>query len=337
MKVNSSAGESLVDVPSRARALEEAGVHALAAAEVNHDAFLPLALAAEHTSRVQLMTGIAVAFARTPMALATVSHDLNAFSQGRFMLGLGSQVKSHIQWRFNMPWSAPARRMKEYVQALHAIWDSWYEGEPLNFRGEFYTHTLMTPRFTPENRDHGRPKVALAAVGPLMTQAAAEVADAVICHSFSTERYLREVTLPAIEASLAESGRSRSDFEVMYPPFLSIVRDDAELAEARRALRGQIAFYASTPAYRGVLDLHGWGDLQRELQVYVKSNRWEEMGELIDDEVFQAFAIVGDAGQVGETLAARFGGGLVDRLNLSLREHLPAETVQALVARLAAA
>ncbi|MDB5446819.1 MAG: F420-dependent oxidoreductase, partial [Phenylobacterium sp.] len=228
-----------------------------------------------------------------------------------------------------------ARRMKEYVQALHAIWDSWYEAKPLNFRGEFYTHTLMTPRFTPENRDYGRPKVALAAVGPLMTQAAAEVADAVICHSFSTERYLREVTLPAIEASLAQSGRARSDFEVMYPPFLAIVRDDAGLAEARRTLRGQIAFYASTPAYRGVLELHGWGELQSELQVYVKSNRWEEMGELIDDEVFAAFAIVGDAGQVGDTLASRFGG-LMDRINLDLRALAP-ETAQALVARLAAA
>lgn len=335
MKVNSSPGEVLADVPRRARELEEAGVYALTSAEVNHDPFLPLALAAEHTRRAQLLTGIAVAFARTPMALATVAHDLNACSQGRFMLGLGSQVKSHIQWRFGMPWGSPAKRMREYVQALHAIWDSWYDGKPLDFRGEFYTHTLMTPRFTPEDRAFGRPKIAVAAVGPLMTETAAEAADAVICHAFTTERYLREVTLPAIEAALQRAGRARRDFEVIYPPFLAIVKDDAELAEAKRSLRGQIAFYASTPAYRGVLELHGWGELQSALQAYAKAGRCAEMGDLIDDEVFAAFGVVGDARQAADQLARRLGG-LVDRVNLNLRQVDLADAAAA-VGRLAVA
>jgi probable F420-dependent oxidoreductase len=335
MKINSSAGQTLADIPTRARALEEIGVHALTSAEVSHDSFLPLVLAAEHTERVQLMTGITVAFARNPMALATVAHDLNAYSQGRFMLGLGSQVKSHIQWRFGMPWSAPARRMKEYVEALHAVWDSWYDEKPLNFKGEFYTHSLMTPRFTPEDRAFGRPKIAVAAVGPLMTKTAAEVADAVICHAFTTERYLREVTLPAIEATLKQNGRDRAKFEVIYPPFVSIVADDTEMEKARQSLRGQIAFYASTPAYRGVLELHGWGELQTELQAYVKAGRWSEMGELVDDQVFAAFAIWGDARQVGDEIAKRFGG-LIDRISIGL-EGLSQHDAAALVDKLAAA
>jgi len=332
MKVNTIVADALADMPAKARALEAAGFDSLARAENNHDPFLPLALAAEHTQRIELMTSIVVAFGRTPMALATIAHDLNAMSSGRFILGLGSQVKGHIERRFAMPWSAPAARMREYVQALHAIWDNWYDGKPLDFRGEFYSHTLMTPRFTPEDKAYGRPKVAIAAVGPLMTQAAAEVADAVILHRFTTERYLREVTLPAIEGALAVSGRPRSAFEINYPPFTAVVHDDAERAAARQRISAQVAFYASTPAYRRVLELHGWGELQTEMQAYVKADRWSEMGAMIDDQVFGAFAVVGDARQVADALVARCAGA-IDRISVDL-PGATQEDIEVVVARL---
>jgi probable F420-dependent oxidoreductase len=335
MKVSGSLGEDFKDIPRRAREMEEAGVQALSSSEVAREPFLPLMLAAEHTTKPDLMTSIAVAFSRNPMTLAAVAHELNAYSDGRFILGLGSQVKSHIQWRFNMPWSKPAARMKEMIQALHAIWDSWYDGKDLDFRGEFYTHTLMTPRFMPGNIEAGRPRVVVAAVGPLMTRAAAEVSDGVICHAFTTEKYMREVTAPMVEATLAANGRSRQAFEIIYPAFVVIGSDEKDVAEQTRAMRQLVAFYASTPAYRGVLEVHGWGDLQTEVQKLVKADRWSETGDLIDDQVLHAFVTIGDAASVGDQLASRFGG-LVDRLNFSSRT-LSQEEISILVDRLKAA
>ena len=193
-------------MPARARELEAAGYDGAVSAEISSDPFLPLLLAAEHSERLELMTSIAVAFARNPMLLAQMGHDLNAYSKGRFILGLGSQIRPHITKRFSMPWSHPAARMRELILAMRAIWDCWYGGKPLQFRGEFYTHTLMTPMFTPTNTKYGAPRVFLAAVGPLMTEAAGEVADGLIAHAFTTERYLREVTLPAVERGLASAG-----------------------------------------------------------------------------------------------------------------------------------
>ena len=318
MKVGAALGEDFKAIPRRAQELEEAGIQALYSSEVAREPFLPLMLAAEHTRKPDLMTSIAVAFSRSPMTLAAVAHELNAYSGGRFVLGLGSQVKSHVLWRFNMPWSKPAARMKEMIQALHAIWDSWYEGKALDFRGEFYTHTLMTPRFMPGNIEAGRPRVVVAAVGPLMTQAAAEVSDGVICHAFTTEKYMREVTVPAVETTLAAHGRARKAFEIIYPAFTVVAKDDEDLAQQTKAMRQLVAFYASTPAYRAVLDVHGWGDLQADVQKLVKADRWSETGDLIDDQVLHAFVTIGDAAQVGEKLAKRFGG-MVDRLNISNR------------------
>jgi probable F420-dependent oxidoreductase len=332
MKISGALGDDFKDIPRRARDLEQAGLQALTSSEVAREPFLPLMLAAEHTTKPDLMTSIAVAFARSPMTLAGLAHELNAYSDGRFILGLGSQVKSHIQWRFNMPWSRPAARMKEMIQALHAIWDSWYDGKDLDFRGEFYTHTLMTPGFMPGNLEAGRPRVVVAAVGPLMTKAAAEVSDGVICHAFTTEKYMREVTVPMVEATLAANGRSRSGFEIIYPAFTVIGSDDKDVADQTRAMRQLVAFYASTPAYRGVLEIHGWGDLQTEVQKLVKAGRWSETGDLIDDQVLNTFVTIGDAASVGDQLAKRFGG-LVDRLNLSSRT-LSLEEIAILVDRL---
>ena len=207
----------LANVPARARELEAQGYDGMVTAEIANDPFLPLALAAEHTERIELMTSIAVAFARNPMVLANIGNDLQALSKGRFVLGLGSQIKPHITKRFSQEWSRPAARMREFVMAMRAIWDCWYEGEKLNFRGDFYTHTLMTPMFTPTNNSFGPPKVIVAAVGPKMTEVCGEVADGMLIHAFTTEKYVREVSMPALKAGLATSGRDRNALELCYP------------------------------------------------------------------------------------------------------------------------
>jgi len=312
MKVDGGVGWDLGSAGAQALELEEMGYSGILSAETSHDPFLPLAFAAQHTKEVDLITGIAVAFARTPMILANIGHDLNATSKGRFVLGLGSQIRPHITKRFSMPWSSPAARMREFILAMRAIWANWYDGESLEFTGKFYTHTLMTPFFTPTNNDYGAPRVFLAAVGPRMTEVAGEVADGIIIHAFTTEKYLREVTIPAIERGLEKSGRSRDDFEISYPCFVITGRDEKELAEAKVATKRQIAFYGSTPAYKPVLESIGAGDLQGELNTMSKQGRWAEMGTLIDDEMMSAFAVEGEPDAIAENILSRYGD-IVDR------------------------
>jgi probable F420-dependent oxidoreductase len=253
-----------------------------------------------------------VAFARNPMALATTAWDLQALSGGRFLLGLGSQVRAHIERRFSMPWSHPAPRMREFILALRAIWEAWQQGTPLDFRGDFYQHTLMTPAFDPGPLPEGPPRVLLAAVGTGMTRVAAEVADGLLVHGFTTRSYLSEVTLPALAAGLAAAGRSRPGFEVKYGPFVVTGSDEREMADAATEAKERIAFYASTPAYRPVLEHHGWGDLQTELNHLARRGEWKAMGGLIDDEVLAAFAVIAPAAELPAALG-RWVGGLADR------------------------
>ena len=313
MKVDTGVmAPSLADIGPRAKELEELGYDGLLTAETGHDAFLPIALAAEHTERIELATGIAVAFARTPMVLAYTANDLQQMSKGRFVLGLGSQIKPHIEKRFSMPWSHPARRMREYILALRAIWAAWNDGTPLKFEGEFYRHTLMTPFFAPPANPYGAPKVFLAAVGEMMTEVAGEVADGIIIHGFTTERYVKEVTVPAIERGLKAAGRDRASFQISGPLFVVTGTNEEELKAAEQGVKQQIAFYGSTPAYRGVLELHGWGDLQTELNALSKQGKWVERGELIDDEILHTFAVVAEPEGVGAELKRRYSG-VVDR------------------------
>jgi probable F420-dependent oxidoreductase len=313
MKVDSGVmGEKVEGIAARAKELEAVGYDGLNTAETSHDPFFPALIAAEHTERIEIGTGIAVAFARNPMTLAQIGYDLQQFSQGRFNLGLGSQIKAHIEKRFSMPWSHPAARMREMVLAMRAIWASWNEGEKLDFRGDFYTHTLMTPFFNPGPSEYGVPKVFLAAVGEKMTEVAGEVCDGIIIHGFTTERYVREVTLPALERGLAKAGRSRSDIEVSGPLFVVTGEDEEAIETAKTGTRQQIAFYGSTPAYRGVLELHGWGELQPELNALSKQGEWVKMGELIDDEILNTFAVVAEPDAIGAELTKRWTG-LVDR------------------------
>jgi probable F420-dependent oxidoreductase len=301
-------------VPAAARELEELGYDGVFTAETSHDPFLPLLLAALETERLELATGIAVAFARSPMTTATVANDLQLYSSGRFILGLGSQIKPHIEKRFSMPWSQPAARMREFILALRAIWSSWNDGQKLDFQGEFYRHTLMTPFFNPGPNPHGAPRVYLAAVGERMTEVAGEVADGILLHGFTTERYVREVTMPALERGWARGGKTRADFSLSGPMFVVSGTNDAELEAARSGTKQQIAFYGSTPAYRGVLELHGWGDLQDELNRLSKQGEWVQMGELIDDEILHTFAVVGSPEELPALLQARYGD-LIDRIS----------------------
>lgn len=296
---------------------EKLGYDGVWSAETQHDAFLPLVVAAEHSKQVELGTAIAVAFARNPMNLAYLANDLQLFSQGRFLLGLGSQVKPHIEKRFSMTWSHPAPRMRELILAIRAIWASWEKGEKLDFRGDFYNHTLMTPFFDPGANPYGNPKIFLAAVGEVMTTVAAEVADGLLVHGFTTYRYLREVTMPAIDEGLQKAGKKRGDFQVSYPGFVVTGATEEEFAQAKAGVRQQIAFYGSTPAYRPVLDLHGWGDLGVELNRLSKTDdpgKWQQMGELVDDDILDAFAVVAGPTQVAAQVKERFGD-LIDRFS----------------------
>lgn len=303
----------LAAVPARARDIEAQGYDGCWTGELDHDPFLPLLLAAEHTSRLQLGTSIAVAFARNPMLIANLGWDLNTYSQGRFILGLGTQVQPHIERRYGMPWSHPARRMREFVAAVQAIWATWQHGSRLNFQGEFYTHTLMTPMFTPQPQPHGVPKIFIAAVGDLMTRTAGEVADGLIAHAFTTRRYLDEVTAPALQAGLVAAGKSRESFELSCPVFV-VTGENAEQFQASAAAhRKQLAFYGSTPAYRTVLELHGWGDLHTELHRLSRLGEWDTMATLIDDEVLAAFAVVAELPDVADALVRRCAGA-IDRV-----------------------
>ena len=290
-----------------ARRLEQAGYAGAFTFEGPHDPFFPLALASQTTERIELYTAVAIAFARTPMLLAHIGWDLQALSRGRFLLGLGSQIRPHIEKRFGMPWSRPAARMRELVRAIREIWRVWREGGRLDFRGEFYQHTLMTPMFSPGANPFGDPAIFLAGVGPAMTEVAGEVADGFLVHPLHSERSLRAVTLPALGRGLAKSGRSQGALALSAQVMIASGSSDEEIESARAATRKQIAFYGSTPAYRVVLDAHGWGDLQPELNALSKRGQWREMAGLVRDEMLDAFAICCALGDVAARVRARYG------------------------------
>ncbi len=307
LQLDASMSNDLDDTAAEARRIEADGFRTAWIGESKYDPFLRCYAVGAATERLQVGTSIAIAFGRSPLTVASSAYDLARYSRGRFTLGLGSQVKAHIERRFSMPWSHPAARMREFISALRAIWQAWQEDGPLRFEGEFYTHTLMPPFFRPEAHSYGPPPVFLAAVGELMTEVAGEVADGVFFHPFTTERYLREVTLPALTRGRQTSGKSLDGFAVCGPVLTATGRTEEELATAIAGVRAQIAFYASTPAYRPVLALHGWEPVGVELTALTKQDRWKEMSGLIDDDMLQAFAVVGRPSEVARTLDARFG------------------------------
>ena len=295
----------LARVGERFAELEDAGYDGGFSYETDHDPFLPLALAASSTSRLRLGTSIAIAFARTPMLLANVAWDLQDLSRGRFTLGLGSQIRPHVTKRYSMPWSRPAARMHEMVRAIRAIWDHWDGVADLDFRGEFSTHTLMTPVFVPGPHRFGRAPIHVAGVGPRMTQVAGEVADGFVAHPFNTAQSLRELSWPALDAGIAAAGRTRADVERVVVCLAATGADGAELDAAIATVRRQLAFYASTPAYARVLEVHGWEGVHPTLNAMSKEGRWDDMAELVPDDMLEAIACVGRRDEIPSLVRAR--------------------------------
>ncbi len=306
----------LAGIGDLARETEAGPYDGLWLTENRYDPFPSLALAAEHTKRISIGTGVAIAFARTPMTVAYPAWELQNFSEGRFVLGLGSQVRSHVTNRFGMPFTEPAARMKEFVEALREIWRCWSTGDRLRFEGRFYRHTLMTENFVPEATGQGTPPVYLAAVGPRMTEVAGAVGDGLIAHPFLTESYARERLLPGLAAGSLKAGRALDAVVTVGAIFVATGRDEKELAAAEVAVRKRIGFYGATPSYRPVLDHHGMGDLQTALNDLARESRWNDMGTLIPHELFTDMVISGSPEQVGLELHRRFGD-VFDRVSIN--------------------
>jgi probable F420-dependent oxidoreductase len=305
LKVDVMLSNSVVDAAPRARELEATGVDGVFSFENAHDLFFPLVAAAPVCS-LDLMTNVAIAFPRSPMHLAHAAYDLHLLSKGRFRLGLGSQVRAHVEKRFGARWGKPVAQMREWVLATKAILQSWQVGSRVDFRGDYTTHTLMTPAFNPGPNPHGIPKILVGALGPRMNEMAAEVADGILVMPFNSDRHMCERTVPAIERGLAAGGRRRDDIELTAEVIVGVGRTDEEL-EAARAVSFLLAFYGSTPAYRPVLEVEGWGDLQPELNTLSKRGDWAKMTELISDDMVRTIAVFGTPDQVADEIVARFG------------------------------
>lgn len=299
-------------MPTLARFADETGFDGIWTFETAHEPFLPLVLAAEHSRRLSLGTSIAVAFARSPAVLAYLAWDLARFSKGRFILGLGTQVKGHNERRFGVKWEKPVEKMREVILAVRAFWDCWQNGTRLDFRGEFFKLNLMTPFFSPEPHAFPRIPIFIAGVNRRMCQLAGELCEGFHAHPLHTERYLRERVLPNIEAGLAKAGRPRGSIEISSSVFV-IPTDDPEQAQKyEREIREQIAFYASTPPYRPVLDLEGWGEVADKLSALAARGRWNEMPSWITDEMLERFAVRGTWSDLPEKVLSKYDG-LLDR------------------------
>jgi probable F420-dependent oxidoreductase len=305
----------LKKVPAAAREAEAEGHDGIVTMENQHEPFLALAVAGSVTERVELHTSVAIAFARTPMAVAEVGWDLAGSTGGRFVVGLGSQVRAHNERRFSAPWTPPAPRMREYVQVLRAIWNCWKTGEKPAYEGQHYRFTLMTPNFTPPQIACPPPAITIAAVGPAMLRVAAEECDGVKLHGFCTKKYLTDEIMPRIAAGLAKSGRSRAQYEISGGGFLATGPDDAAVAERFEWVRQRVAFYGSTPAYYPVFAVHGLEDLGLKLNGLVRQGKWSEMAKEVPDDVAHLFAAVGRHDQIVDAISARFGG-FADALTL---------------------
>lgn len=315
---------SLAAASHAAADIEARGFDGLCSLENRHEPFMPLAVAALATRKVELATGIALAFVRSPMALAHVAWDLKESSGGRFVLGLGPQIKAHNEKRYGVPWSAPVPRMRELVTALRAIWTAWRDGTPLRHEGEHYRFTLMPPNFVPEGSDLPLPPITLAAVGPAMLKLAAEVADGVRLHPFCTRRYFEQTVAPAIERGLAKSGRARANFEINGGGFVATGADDASVGKMVDWVRYRIAFYGSTPAYWPVLEAEGLQALGPRLNDLTKQGRWDALAREIPDSLLEACTAIGRHDQIASVIAKRFGG-LIDTVHASASSEQPSD------------
>ena len=318
-------------VPAATAEAEAAGFDGALTMENRHEPFLALAVAACASKRLELGTAVAIAFPRSPMVVANACWDLQNASRGRFVLGIGPQIRPHNEKRFSVSWSAPVPRLREYVQALRAIWRCWETGERLRFEGHHYTFTLMTPNFTPESTGQRMVPITIAAVGERSLRLAGEVADGVRLHGFCTRRYLEEVCMPRIAEGMARTGRKRGSFEVTGGGFIATGATDEEVAKAVEWVRYRVAFYGSTPGYWPVLDLHGLGDLGRKLNRMTKEGAWNRIAAEIEDDTLRLFAAVGRHDALAAAVEQRFGGAadaVYSSLSMDMRPVLPPDLIQ---------
>lgn len=315
--------------PAAAQA-EEDGFDSVQSNELKHDPFTPLAFAALATQRVQLVTSVAIAFPRSPMVVANQAWDLHTHSKGRFVVGLGSQVKAHNERRFSTPWIAPAARLGEYVESLRAIFRCWEHGEKLNYKGQYYNFSLMTPEFSPPPQHRPVPPVAMAAVGPLMLKTAARVADSVRLHSFATRAYLEQVVRPLLAQELEAAGKSFENFEITGGGFVATGPDKAAVREAAEKIRYRVAFYGSTPAYRGVFDLHGVSDLGVKLTEMSKQGKWKDMAAQVPDDVLDLFVARATYDDLPAAIEKRYGG-IVDTVSIDFTPETSVATRRATI------
>jgi probable F420-dependent oxidoreductase len=313
------APEEMPDTTDRARWAAEIGYDGMFTSETKHDPFLPVMAANRGAPGLDVGTAIAVAFGRSPMTVAYTAWDLAALTKGKFLLGLGTQIRPHITRRFSMPWSSPGPRLREYIEALRAIWRAWQEQSKLSFKGDFYDFTLMTPFFDPGPIDHPDVPIYIAGVGQYLSQVAGEVTDGFHAHPFHTRRYLEEVVKPNIAKGAAARGRDEADVEMVVTSFLVTGRDEEEIANCEIATKLQIAFYASTPTYRGVLELHGWEDIGPELTTMSKQGNWLGMGALISDEMVDELAVRAPLDELGTVVRDKYAG-VADRLGFYFTE-----------------
>ncbi len=308
--------DDLLAIPGIAESAEIAGFDGLWTSEVNHDPFIQLALAAPRTTRIALGTAIALSFTRSPMTLAYTCWDLAALTKGRFILGLGTQVKAHNERRFSVPWDAPVPRLREVIAGLRAIWDSWRSGEKLNFRGEYYQFTLMTPFFTPPRHSYSIP-IFIAGVNTGLCRLAGEICDGFHVHPLHSVKYLSEIVRPAIEAGARSAQRSIEEVEISASVFVVTGSDANQTQALREMVRQQISFYASTPSYRTVFEVHGWTETAEQLSRLAARKQWGDMPSLITDDMIDTFAIVAPPDEVGHAALDRYTG-LVDRITFYL-------------------
>jgi probable F420-dependent oxidoreductase len=309
--------QHLGDAARIAQSAEQIGFDGLWTQETQHNPFLPLALAAPPTRRIELGTGVAIAFPRSPMVTAQTAWDLQALSGGRFVLGLGTQVKPHIERRFGMTWEAPVAKLRDYVQALRAIWGSWQSGGRLSYRGQFYEHTLMTPFFSPGPIQHPHIPIYIAGVNEGLAHLAGEICDGFHVHPFHSIAYLEQIVRPQVAAGAAQAGRTLADIAMTSSIFVITGPDRAAMDSMRQAVRQQLAFYASTPTYRVVLECHGWAEVGQRLSGLAKDGDWEAMGRLIGDEMLEVFAVEAPLDRLGAAVKQRYRG-ILDRVALYL-------------------
>jgi probable F420-dependent oxidoreductase len=318
MKPDASLGTEggyLRSVGETARAAEALGFAGLWTSETKHDAFLPLAIAANETERIELGTSVAIAFSRSPMETAQTAWDLQDLSNGRFVLGLGTQVRAHIKRRFSMPWDRPVARLREYIGALRAIWRSFQDGEPLSFEGEFYRHTLITPFFNPGPIEHPVVPIYIAGVNTGLARLAGGLCDGFHVHPFHSPEYVRRTVQPAVAEGTEKEGREPGQVELATSAFVVTGESGEEIEEQREKMRAQISFYASTPTYRAVLEAHGWEEVGDRLGRLARDKRWEEMPGLVNDEMLDAFTVQAAPEEIGPALRERYEG-LIDRVAL---------------------